>query len=125
MNAALSARLNDLHSALAEQPVAPSGEAAMGPWRERIDALDRAIVAMLNERASCAAAIGEIKRELGVPVYAPRREEDVLANALGANHGPLAPEAVRRIMERIIDETRNLERELSESADGEAGRPRP
>ena len=102
----------------AEPP--PEGTAdGIGPWRDRIDAIDRALVALLNDRAACAAEIGRIKHEAGLPVYAPRREEDVLRNATAANGGPLPPEALRRLFERIIDETRSLEREMA----GDAAHP--
>ncbi len=82
--------------------------------RARIDAIDLALVALLNERAACAAEIGRIKHDAGIPVYAPRREEEVLRNVTSANAGPLSPEAVRHLFERVIDETRSLERELFE-----------
>jgi chorismate mutase len=95
----------------------PDGLAA---WRSRIDAIDRALVALLNARAACAAEIGRIKHAAGLPVYAPRREEDVLGNVVEANGGPLPPQAVRRLFERIIDETRSLEREMTER-DGDDG----
>ena len=88
------------------------------PWRDRIDALDRAIIEMLNERAVCAAAIGAIKKKLGLPVYAPAREQEVLANVTAANPGPLSDAAVRRLYERIIDETRSLERQLHDEKRG-------
>lgn len=105
--------LDALADALAadDPPVAPDEE-ALGPWRERIDALDRALCALLHERMRCAHAIGEIKRQLDVPVYAPRREEDVLANVSGVE-GPIPEVVVRRLFERIIDETRTLEREAA------------
>jgi chorismate mutase len=83
---------------------------AMDPWRDRIDAMDRAIIHLLNERAVCALEIGHIKKELGIPVYVPSREEEVLNNVMRSNPGPLADLAVRRLYERIIDETRSLER---------------
>lgn len=82
----------------------------MTPWRDRIDAIDRQILALLNERAQCANAIGAIKKELGMPVYVPSREEEVLSNVTEANRGPLTSDAVRRLFERVIDETRSLER---------------
>lgn len=41
----------------------------------------------------------------------PEREEEVLRNVLTANEGPLSNDAVRRLFERIIDETRSLERQ--------------
>ena len=105
--------LDALRDTLAEPdpPIAPDAE-ALGPWRERTDVLDRALAALLHERMRCAHAIGEIKRQVGTPVYAPRREEDVLSNAARVA-GPLPPHVVRRLFERIIDETRTLEREAS------------
>ena len=56
--------------------------------------------------------LSKIAREVGTPVYAPRREEDVLSNPARVA-GPLPPHVVRRLSERIIDETRTLEREAS------------
>ena len=96
----------------------PDGTAdGLAPLRDRIDAIDRHLVALLNERAACAAEIGRIKHDAGLPVYAPRREEAVQANVASANGGPLPPAAVRRLFERVIDETRSLERALA----GDAG----
>lgn len=92
-------------------PESPSAD-DLAPWRDRIDALDRAILQMLNERSICANAIGHIKKKLGMPVYVPSREQDVLRNVQDANGGPLPDAAVKRIFERIIDETRSLERHM-------------
>ena len=92
-------------------PPDPPAEADLRPWRDRIDEIDRVIVHLLNERSRCANTIGHIKKRLDMAVYAPRREEEVLRNVLGTNPGPLPGEAVRRVFERIIDETRSLERQ--------------
>ena len=93
-------------------PTIPSNpvEKDMEPWRDRIDVLDRALLQIMNERVKCASAIGAIKKKLGMPVYVPSREEDVLRNAVAGNTGPLSDAAVRRLFERVIDETRSLER---------------
>ena len=96
-------------SELPTPPAEPS-EDDMGPWRERIDALDRAMLEIMNERVRCANIIGAIKKKLGLPVYVPSREEDVLRNVVAGNTGPLSDAAVRRLFERVIDETRSLER---------------
>ena len=101
----------DLETTPAEVPPAPD-QSAMIPWRDRIDAIDRLVILLLNERAECASRIGTIKKHLALPVYTPSREEDVLKNVMESNPGPLANEAVRRLYERIIDETRSLERHL-------------
>ena len=87
-------------------------EADLRPWRDRIDALDRAILQMLNERAICANAIGDLKKRLGLPVYVPEREAEVLQNIAASNEGPLPDAAARRLFERVIDETRSLERQM-------------
>ena len=78
--------------------------------RARIDALDAELVRLLNERAGCALAIGRVKQQLGLPIYQPAREAEVLANVRGLNSGPLEAEAIVRLFERIIDEARRLER---------------
>ena len=78
--------------------------------RDRIDALDRQLVTLLSERASCALAVGHLKEKAGLPIYQPAREAEVLANVRAANGGPLDNEAMTRLFERIIDEARRLER---------------
>lgn len=82
----------------------------MEPWRRRIDEIDRTVLQLLNERAHCANVIGSIKQKLGMPVYVPSREDEVLRNVCDSNEGPLPRDAVRRLFERVIDETRSLER---------------
>src|SRR6478735_2564309 len=79
--------------------------------RTRIDELDQALVRLLNERANCALAVGHVKDRLGLPVYQPAREAEVLSNVRAANTGPLDDAAITRLFERIIDEARRLERQ--------------
>lgn len=96
---------------LSDVPENPTAEDIL-PWRDRIDALDRALLLLLNERVVCANAIGRIKKKIGLPVYVPSREQDVLGNVVSANTGPLSDVAVKRLFERVIDETRSLERQM-------------
>jgi chorismate mutase len=78
--------------------------------RQRIDELDEALVKLLSARAECALAIGRAKKELGLEVYQPTREAEVLAHVQQLNPGPLDNGAMRRLFERVIDEARRLER---------------
>lgn len=110
-NAQLDALTNQLREVPSDIPAKPD-VAAMNPWRDRIDAIDRLIILLLNERAQCATRIGSIKKILGLPVYTPTREDEVLQNVMTFNPGPLTDQAARRLYERIIDETRSLERHL-------------
>tara|TARA_Y100000588_G_scaffold171201_1_gene185093 strand:- start:198 stop:524 length:327 start_codon:yes stop_codon:yes gene_type:complete len=79
-------------------------------YRGRIDQLDKEIVRLLNDRASCALELGRCKTEAGLETYQPQREVAVLEHARTENRGPLGPEAITRLFERIIDENRRLER---------------
>jgi len=86
------------------------GRQKLEEFRVVIDQIDRRIVALLNERTEIVECIGRVKRESQMPVYEPRREDQVFANIAQANQGPISHEAVRRIFERIIDEMRGIQR---------------
>ncbi|MGE3510208.1 MAG: chorismate mutase [Vicinamibacterales bacterium] len=86
---------------------------ALDDLRRDIDRVDEVLVRLLNERARCVCEIGRIKKELGIEVYQPDREKDVLhhVRTIGAE-GPLGSDAIARLFERIIDEARRLERRV-------------
>jgi len=88
-------------------------------WRKEIDAIDEQLVRLLNERSKCAIELGRIKRESGLPIYSPDREKDVIQHVTGVNRGPLDAAAMRRLFERIIDESRSIERVIVEREEGE------
>ena len=84
---------------------------ALDDLRLAIDAVDLRILALFNERAVVVSSIGDIKKEMTIPIYEPKREDEVFRNVVGGNPGPLSEGAVRRLFERIIDEMRTLQRE--------------
>jgi chorismate mutase/prephenate dehydratase len=77
--------------------------------RAAIDALDRQIVQLFNERARLAQRIGALKADRGAGVFAPDREQVVLANVLAASAGPLQPEHLRAIYRELLSAMRALE----------------
>jgi chorismate mutase len=79
--------------------------------RKRIDAVDLKILALLNERTQIVEEIGSIKQHLTLPIYEPKREDQVFHNVISNNPGPLSGEAVKRVFERIIDEMRTVQRD--------------
>lgn len=91
----------------------------LSEWRDRIDEVDRKLLELLNERARCVLALAPLKKQQGIPIYEPTREEAVFRNITAHNGGPLSPEAVRRVFERIIDEMRSLQRPLMKDQDEE------
>jgi chorismate mutase-like protein len=84
-------------------------------YRSQIDVLDRRLLDLLNERTAVVEQIGRVKQERKLGVYEPKREDQVYANVLNHNRGPLPPEAVKRIFERIIDEMRTVQRNNMEA----------
>ena len=91
-------------------PDARAVERAMKRLRENIDQVDSVLVKLLNQRAQWALEIGEVKKGADLPIYQPDREKAVLARVQELNRGPLGQAAVQRLFERIIDESRRLER---------------
>lgn len=89
-------------------------EAQLNRLRDKIDAVDRKVVDLLNARAGYARDLGDIKLKVGLPIYMPKREEEVISNVKTHNKGPLSNDAIQRLYERIIDESRRLEREHSQ-----------
>jgi chorismate mutase-like protein len=91
--------------------------ARLEEYRVSIDEIDRRLVALLNERTEIVECIGQVKREARLPVYEPRREDQVFANITAVNQGPISHEAVRRIFERIIDEMRGIQRNRMQTSE--------
>lgn len=83
---------------------------ALAESRKAIDAIDVQLLALLNQRTSVVEQIGRAKEAAGLPIYEPKREEDVFRNVTEHNQGPLTADAVKGIFERIIDEMRTLQR---------------
>ncbi len=92
-------------------------------WRKEIDALDQQLLALLKRRAECALQIGMIKQTIEQPIYAPERETSILNRIRELNAGPLTDEAVQRIFQQIIDESRRLEQEHGERQSGDVKHP--
>jgi chorismate mutase / prephenate dehydratase len=77
--------------------------------RERIDALDRHIVALVNERAELTRAVGVEKERLGRAIRDAGREREVLLRVSMANAGPTPQADLLAIYRRLIASARGLE----------------
>ena len=77
--------------------------------RQKIDAIDRKILALLNERAALALKIGEEKKRLNLAVENKEREAAVMINLIAENMGPLLDRDVFEIYQSIIFACRNLQ----------------
>jgi chorismate mutase len=102
---------------MADERDVVAGDAQVADLRRRIDQIDDQLMKLLNSRSACAVEIGRIKRILGLAVYQPDREKWILDRVEKNNPGPLDSNALRRVFERVIDESRRLERLAGETDD--------
>ena len=88
---------------------------ALDQCRQQIDELDLRMLHLLNQRSGIVEQIGHIKQSAQMPIYEPKREDQVFENVTTHNAGPLSPGAVKRVFERIIDEMRKVQRDRMEA----------
>ncbi|GMV15800.1 MAG: chorismate mutase [Polyangiaceae bacterium] len=81
-------------------------EPTLSELRDQIDRIDDRLLELLAERVRVALRIGELKNEGGLPVYDPERERSIYLRLCQRAMAPLTPDVVRRVFERIVDETR-------------------
>lgn len=83
--------------------------------RAKIDAIDRDLLRLLNERADCVNIVGEIKHQQGLEIYAPEREEKLLRKLVALNagqQGRLPERSIRAIFREIMSAALALEQPL-------------
>ncbi len=92
--------------------------------RVKIDAIDRELLRLLNERAVLVNIVGQIKHAAGLEIYAPEREETLLRKLAALNveqNGTLPEKSIRAIYREIMSAALALERQLKIAYLGPAG----
>lgn len=81
------------------------------PWREKIDAIDKEVLALLTQRAEAALAVGDIKKDVSLdePILRPEREAQIIKRLQEHNSGPLLAASIEAIWSEIISACRGLE----------------
>jgi chorismate mutase len=78
-----------------------SGQTTVDPViaaiREELTALDERIVALVNERVVALRRIRARKAELGIDLYDPQRESQLLRHLQEVNGGPLSAEGLEEL----------------------------
>ena len=74
-------------------------------WRRKIDAIDTAMLHLLNLRTELALEVGRFKTEEGVALRVPEREREILNRLKALNPGPLDGEAIAKIYQLILDQS--------------------
>jgi chorismate mutase/prephenate dehydratase len=85
---------------------------SLGNLRGEIDRLDQNLIGLLNRRAEIALQIGQVKHDQGLEVWSASREDEVIAQVMAANPGPLPPETLRIIFRELMSGSRSLQRTL-------------
>ncbi|MGQ0629372.1 MAG: bifunctional chorismate mutase/prephenate dehydratase [Phycisphaerales bacterium] len=98
----------------------PSPE-ELAALRAGIDRLDRSLIRTLSQRARLVVKVGAFKRATGVPIYAPHREQEVLAKVLALNPGPLQGRTIEAIYRELMSGSFALEHPLKIGFLGPAG----
>lgn len=80
--------------------------------RKRIDALDKQLLELLNQRAGCSLEVGAIKAMSGGAILHPGRERELLDHLMSQNKGPLPNTHLRAIYREILSSSRALQKEL-------------
>ena len=86
--------------------------AELGPLREQIDAVDRAILAELNRRAQLVEEVGRLKGGRRDIVYRAGRERDLVEALIRDNPGPFPSAALPAVYREILSAMRSLEARL-------------
>jgi chorismate mutase / prephenate dehydratase len=89
-----------------------SKETDLSLLRVQIDQVDAQLLALVNERAKLAQAVGEVKKTTQAPVYRPEREAQIHQALAQQNPGPLSAASVQAIWSELISGCRELERRL-------------
>lgn len=77
--------------------------------RRSIDEIDSRLLALIEERVRLVLEVGEYKRQHGLAIYDPERERKLLERLSSEARPPLEQGTVKRIFERLVDESRRLE----------------
>ncbi len=86
---------------------------ALQKLREELRKRDRKILKLLNERATFAIEVGQVKTEHSREVYDPSQESRVFTHLADINPGPLSDRAVKNIFREIISSSRAMQASIA------------
>ncbi len=82
-------------------------------FREEIDSIDGQIISLLSRRQEIATEVGQIKKDRGLEIFDPAREEEIMRRLTSVNHGVLSGEAIKHIYNEIISASRAVQESLT------------
>lgn len=80
--------------------------------RKKVDAVDKKIIELLNQRIKTTQGIARIKKEKGQARYCPDRERQILKYLISINRGPLKAAAIEAIYREIMSSSLAYEKPI-------------
>jgi len=84
---------------------------ALTEYRQKIDAIDRQLRDLLNQRTQIVIDVLRMKDVLAMPIHEPNREDHVIQNVTTANPGPLGNDSLRHMFECLMREMRRFQQD--------------
>jgi chorismate mutase/prephenate dehydratase len=84
-------------------------QAELARLRDRVDAIDDAILERLNERARVVQEVGRLKQDSGTAVFSQGREREIVDRLAQRSDGPFPEAGLAPVFREIISATRSLE----------------
>jgi chorismate mutase/prephenate dehydratase len=78
-------------------------QAELTALRERIDAIDTQLLALLNARAAVVRDIYMLKEQQSVPRFNQARTDAILQRLTAENQGPLTEQELRALFTPLLD----------------------
>ena len=106
----MTPRPDHARTAAGAEPLAAETAAALAPMRDRINAIDREIVSLLNERALLALEIGKVKQATGRrTVRDAAREAEVIERVTSASAGLFPEPELVALYRKLIASMRRVQ----------------
>jgi chorismate mutase/prephenate dehydratase len=99
-------------------------EAELAALRERVDAIDTQLLALLNARAAVVRDIYTVKQQQGVPRFNQARTDAILRRLAADNQGPLTALEVQALFTPLLEFFVKRYRSAAAGADPPSGEQR-
>ena len=84
------------------------GNRKISTKRKYIDRIDEKVLALLNRRSELSLEIRELKKDEGLEIYDPVREDDVVSKLCARNKGPMSDKDIDDLFKHIMKINRGL-----------------
>ncbi len=78
--------------------------------RKRIDEIDEQIIRLLKERMAVAQEVGQLKKELKIPVEDVRREKEIIRRLTKSAGDTLSDEQLIRIFKAVFQSSKQVQK---------------